>query len=354
MGNTRLKNEISDLGIVMESTTRELQEEKVNNDIKNCKIEELNEKVCMIAEEKMKMKSENDKSIENLKLCKKVAEDKFLSRQEVAKETIWKLEEAMSLQKQQHLYSIETSRQLLESMEVKLCVREKELNDIIGNEMKMKDQMKLTSMRGKESNEMIRHRDMKIEEHLEALNSSKSEITRLKNEISDLRIVVESATVGLQEEKVKNNTKDCKIEELNEKVCRITEDVMKMKNENDKGIEEMELCKKMAEDEFSSHKEVANETIRKLEEAMSLQKQQHLSSSETSDKPLKSMEVKLCVREKDLNNIKEKEVEMKDQMKLTSIRGKESNEMIRHRDWKIEEQLDVVKSMKLENARLKN
>ena len=59
------------------------------------------------------MKSENDKSIEDLKLCKKVAEEKFLSRQEAAKETIWKLEEAMSLQKQQHLYSIETSRQLL-------------------------------------------------------------------------------------------------------------------------------------------------------------------------------------------------------------------------------------------------
>ena len=34
----------------------------------------------MITEEKMKMKSENDKSIEDLKLCKKVAEEKFLSR----------------------------------------------------------------------------------------------------------------------------------------------------------------------------------------------------------------------------------------------------------------------------------
>ena len=86
--NTRLKNEISDLGIVMESTTRGLQEEKVNNDIKNCKIEELNEKGCIITEEKMKMKSENDKSIEDLKLCKKVAEEKFLSRQEVSKEII--------------------------------------------------------------------------------------------------------------------------------------------------------------------------------------------------------------------------------------------------------------------------
>ena len=87
----------------MESTTRGLQEEKVNKEIKNCKIEELNEKVCMITEEKINMKSENDKSIEYLKLCKKVTEDKFLSRQEVAKETIWNLEEAISLQKHPYI-----------------------------------------------------------------------------------------------------------------------------------------------------------------------------------------------------------------------------------------------------------
>jgi len=147
------------------------------------------------------MKSENDKSIEYLNLCKKVAEEKFLSRQEVSKDTIWKLEEAMSLQKQ-HLYSIETSRQLLESMEVKLSVREKEQNYMKGDDVKMKDQMNLTSMRGKESNDMIRQRDTKIEEHLEAVKSLKSENSKLKNEISDFRILVESATVGLQEEKV--------------------------------------------------------------------------------------------------------------------------------------------------------
>ena len=93
-----------------------------------------------------------------------------------------------------------------------------------GNDVKMKDQMKITSMRRNESNEMIRQRDTKIEEHLEAVKSLKSENSKLKNEISDFRILVESATVGLQEEKVQNNTKDCIIEELNEKVCRITED----------------------------------------------------------------------------------------------------------------------------------
>jgi len=60
-------------------------------------------------------------------------------------------------------------------MEVKLSVREKELNYMKGDDVKMKDQMKLTSMRGKESNDMIRQRDMKIEEHFEAVKSLKSE-----------------------------------------------------------------------------------------------------------------------------------------------------------------------------------
>ena len=82
-------------------------------------------------------------------------------------------------------------------------------------------------------------------EHLEAVKSLKSENSRLKNEISDLRIVVESATVGLQEEKVQNNTKDCIIEELNEKVLWIPEAKMRMTSENDKSIEDLELCKIM-------------------------------------------------------------------------------------------------------------
>merc|ERR1740139_1702529 len=111
---------------------------------------------------------------------------------------------------------------------------------------------------------------MKIEEHLEAVKSLKSENSRLKNEISDLSIVVESATVGLQEEKVQNNTKDCVIEELNEKVCRITEAKMRMISEHDKSIEDLESRKRMEEDELLSHKEVARETILNLEEAMSL------------------------------------------------------------------------------------
>ena len=48
----------------------------------------------------------------------------------MAKAIIVKLEEAMSLQQQQHSDSTERSNDILRSMEVKLGVTEKELNDI--------------------------------------------------------------------------------------------------------------------------------------------------------------------------------------------------------------------------------
>merc|ERR1712115_62773 len=104
--------------------------EKLNNEIKDSTIEELNEKVCRITEEKMTIKTDNDKSIADLELSKKVAEDEFLSQQEVAKETIRKLEEAMALQKQQHLCYTQTSEEIVKSMEMKISAREMELNDI--------------------------------------------------------------------------------------------------------------------------------------------------------------------------------------------------------------------------------
>ena len=66
------------------------------------------------------MKNENDKSIKDLELSKRKAEDEHLSQQEVAKKTIWELEEAMSLQQQQHISSIETFKELLKSMEAEL------------------------------------------------------------------------------------------------------------------------------------------------------------------------------------------------------------------------------------------
>ena len=87
---------------------------------------------------------------------------------------------------------------------------------------------------------------------------------------------MESTTAGLQKDKAKNEMKDYTIEELNETVCRITEEMKRMKSENDKSIEDLELCKKVAEDEFLSQQEAAKEKIRKLEDAMALKMQQHL------------------------------------------------------------------------------
>ena len=75
------------------------------------------------------MKNENDKSIEDLELSKRKAEDEHLSQQEVAKKTMWELEEAMSLQQQQHLSSTEIYMELLRSMEVKVSGAEEMLND---------------------------------------------------------------------------------------------------------------------------------------------------------------------------------------------------------------------------------
>ena len=90
----------------------------------------------------------------------------------------------------------------------------------------------------------------------------------------------------------------------------------------------------------------------KLEEAMSLQQQQHSDSTKRSNDILRSMEEKLGVTEKKLNDIKVKcvqneekldenekeilrlrkerecnEVEMEEKMKLISMRDKELNEM---------------------------
>ena len=90
----------------------------------------------------------------------------------------------------------------------------------------------------------------------------------------------------------------------------------------------------------------------KLEEAMSLQQQQHSDSTKRSNDILRSMEVKLGITEKELNDIKVKcvqkeenldenekeilrlrketecnEIEMDEKMKLISMRDEELNEM---------------------------
>merc|ERR1739844_29035 len=135
--------------------------------------------------------------------------------------------------------------------------------------------------------------EMKIEEQLEAINSLKNKHTSLENEISDMRIVMERTREDLQQEQAKNDTKDATIEELNEKVCRITEEKMRILSENDESIEDLELSKKGAEDEFLSQQEVTKATIVKLEEAISVQQQQHSSYRERSNEMRKQWDMKI-------------------------------------------------------------
>ena len=116
---------------------------------------------------------------------------------------------------------------------------------------------------------------MKIEEELETVKSLKSKNTSLEDEICEMRIVMESTAAGLQKEKLNNDIKDSKIEELNEKVRRISEEKMRMKNENDKSIQDLELSKRKAEDEHLSQQEVAKKQYG------SSRKQCHSNSSNT-------------------------------------------------------------------------
>ena len=58
---------------------------------------------------------------------------------EVNKDTIWKIKEEISLQKKQHLFSTETSKDVLKTIEMKLSVRETELNHITSKCLKMKE-----------------------------------------------------------------------------------------------------------------------------------------------------------------------------------------------------------------------
>merc|ERR1712194_315603 len=99
----------------------------------------------------------------------------------------------------------------------------------------------------------------------DSINSLKSKISSLQNEICEMMIVVESTTAGLQKEKLSNDFKDCTIEELNDNVIRITEEKMRMEIENDKSIADLELSKKLVEDEFLSQQEVTKETMQRLE-----------------------------------------------------------------------------------------
>ena len=80
---------------------------------------------------------------------------------------------------------------------------------------------------------MIMQKEMKIEEQLEAMKSLTDKHTGLENEISGMRIVMQSTREDLKKEQAKNDMKDSTIEELNEKVCRISEEKMRLKSETD-------------------------------------------------------------------------------------------------------------------------
>merc|ERR1712238_121461 len=230
----------------------------------------------------------------------KVAEDELLSQEEVAKEAILKLEQEMTHQQQQHLSSTETSKEILKDMEVKQGVTEKELNDIKvkcvqneekldenekelirlrkereHNEVEMEEKMKVISIRENELNDIRKywkHWDNKTKEQLETVNALRTKNGSLEDKISHMRLVMDSTTGGLQKERLNNDIKDSTIDELNKKVCRITEQKMRMKIENDKNIADLELSKKVAEEKVLSQGAVSKDAIRNLEEKISPQK----------------------------------------------------------------------------------
>ena len=86
--------------------------------------------------------------------------------------------------------------------EGKLEEREKEImmlrKDRKDNEVEMEEKMKLISIREKERDEMIWQKERKSEEQLEAMKSLKNKHACLENEISEMRIVMESTREGLQ------------------------------------------------------------------------------------------------------------------------------------------------------------
>ena len=68
------------------------------------------------------------------------------------------------------------------------------------SEVEMEEKMKLISIREKERDEMIRQKKRKIEEQLAAMKSMKNKHAFFENEISEMRIVMESTKEGLKKE----------------------------------------------------------------------------------------------------------------------------------------------------------
>ena len=62
----------------------------------------------------------------------------------------------------------------------------------------MEYNLKLINLKEKESNDMIRQKDMKIKEHFEIVNAVKFRNTSLENEVCDMKIIVKNTTAELQ------------------------------------------------------------------------------------------------------------------------------------------------------------
>ena len=99
-------------------------------------------------------------------------------------------------------------------------------------------------------------------------------------------------------------------------MCSITEEKMKIKSENDRNIGDLEVSKKVAQDELLPHHEVAN-------------------AENLDDNERKLLRFR---KERECN-----EVEMEDNMKLISIRDNELKDTICQKEIESEDQVETVK-----------
>ena len=66
----------------------------------------------------------------------------------------------------------------------------------------MEEKLKGMSISKIESNDMIRPKEMKIEEKLDAVRSLKNKQSCLENEISEMRLIMDNKIAGLEEEAI--------------------------------------------------------------------------------------------------------------------------------------------------------
>ena len=119
--------------------------------------------MCRITEEKIKMKSENYRSIGDSEFSKKLAKNDLLPQQEVAKA--------------EHLDN--NGREVLRLRKERVC-----------NEVETEEKMKLISIRDTELKQMISQQEMEITNQLEVVKLLESKSTNLEDELPQTRIVM--------------------------------------------------------------------------------------------------------------------------------------------------------------------